>query len=648
MKNYGKVIVDVSREFLNSNGAEKHITAHGEKCQDFKKPTPNSFAEGMKALVGDLNVCSKRGLSERFDSTIGTGTVLMPFGGKNQRTPSQAMAHLVSLEHGMTDTTSFMAWGANPYISERSPYHGAYLAVVESISKLIASGAEFKDVYLTFQEYFCRLGKDPKRWGLPVAALLGAFDAQLDLGCGAIGGKDSMSGTFENIDVPPTLVSFAVTTGKADEAKGSEFKKAGSKTVLLAPKLNENGLPDAESLMLNFGIVYELLKAGKALSARTVTYGGVAEAVYKMCIGNGYGFEFENVTLDEVFGYNYGAFVLEMNEDINIGKPIGKTVNEQLISYCGEKLDMHTLSEIYENKLEGVYSCNIKASGKLCNIACKSHSTLKAPTAAARPVVLIPVFPGTNCEYDTARAFERAGATPEIFVIRNLNANAVAESVDAFAKACKNAQIIFIPGGFSGGDEPEGSGKFITAFFRNGAVREATEELLEKRMGLMGGICNGFQALIKLGLVPYGKITDTDESCPTLTYNDISRHQSKMVDVKVSSVRSPWLSLCEAGEIYKVAISHGEGKFVISDEHMQRLVENGQIMTQYVDGNGDPTMDIQYNPNGSAWAVEGILSPDGRIFGKMGHTERYCKGLYANVPGNYDMKLFESAVHYFK
>ena len=646
----GKTIVDISRDFLNSNGAEKHIKVQTEKAEDFARKPVTDFSAGMKTLAGDLNVCSKRGLAERFDSTIGAGTVLMPFGGKRQLTPPQAMAHLVSVEKKHTDTVSYMAWGGNPHIAEKSPYHGAYLAVVESVSKLIASGAEFSDVYLTFQEYFKRLGKDEKRWGQPLSALLGAFKAQLDLGCASIGGKDSMSGTFEKIDVPPTLVSFAVTTGKVDEVVSPEFKGAGNTVRILKPVLDENGLPKASSLIENFRLVTKLLREKKALSAYTPVFGGVAEGILKGCMGNGLGFAFdESVKTEDLFAYNYGAFVLEFANDQPVGELLGVTTAEETLTKGKETLCLAELCDIYENKLESVYSCNITAKNKTAkNFSYDQKSLLYPAKTVARPKVLIPVFPGTNCEFDTAKAFEDAGAEADIFVIRNLTSDDVSRSVEQFAKKIGESQIVFVPGGFSGGDEPDGSGKFITAFFRNAAVKAEVEKLLERRDGVMGGICNGFQALNKLGLVPYGKIIDADENCPTLTYNDIARHQSRIVRVRVASNRSPWLSGVKVGDVFNVPISHGEGKFVASDELIEKLAKNGQIMTQYVDFDDNATMNIRFNPNGSAQAIEGILSPDGRVFGKMGHSERKGYGLYKNVPGDYDMKLFESAVNYFK
>ena len=646
----GKTIVDISREFLNSNGAEKHVEAHVEKAQDYAKAIPAGFTQGYQALAGDLNVCSKRGLSERFDSTIGAGTVLMPFGGINQQTPIQAMVQKISVEQKHTDDCSLMAWGYNPFISEKSPYHGAYLAVVESVCKLIATGARFEDVYLTFQEYFERLRREPERWGKPLAALLGAFKAQMALGIGAIGGKDSMSGSFEDMDVPPTLVSFAVTTEKTGSIVPNYFKAAGHNVVLLTPKRDAEGLPVTASLLEVFDTVHELLSSGRAVTAYTPGYGGIAEAVMKMAFGNGLGFAYDgSLSLDDIFGYQYGSFLLEVTEDVGCGRVIGRITEEQAITYQGESLALDALQAVYEGKLESVYPCNIPASQGPMELFSYSGKGAAAPAVkVARPRVLIPVFPGTNCEYDTAKAMRDAGAEPEILVINNLSSDGIARSVERFAQSLAQSQMIFIPGGFSGGDEPDGSGKFITAFFRSAAVRAGVTELLEQRDGLICGVCNGFQALIKLGLVPYGKIIDTDENCPTLTFNTIARHQSRIVRVRVASNKSPWLSKTQVGEIYSVPISHGEGRFLASEELIRQLAANGQIATQYVDLEGNATGDVHFNPNGSAFAVEGICSPDGRVFGKMGHAERIGSGLYKNVPGAYDMHMFSAAVEYFK
>ena len=645
----GKKICDISREFLNSNGAAKHMDAAAEKAQSYGKTVTGSFAENFLAVASDLNTCSKRGLSERFDSTIGAGTVLMPFGGKYQLTPIQAMVQKISVEKKHTDDCSFMAFGYNPFITSASPYHGAYLAVVESVCKLIASGASFEDTYLTFQEYFERLGKDPKRWGKPLAALLGAFRAQMELGIGAIGGKDSMSGSFEKLDVPPTLVSFAVTTGKTGEVVSPEFKAAGHKVCLLTPAYDENGLPETASLLETFDTVTELLRSGKAVAAYTPGMGGIAEAVMKMGFGNGLGFAFDDaLTLDELSGYAYGSFVLEM-ADGTVGKVLGVTTADGSFSYHGEALSQTQVLGAYEDKLESVYACNIPTPAQSMETFSYETTQRKAPAVkVAKPKVLIPAFPGTNCEYDSAKAVRDAGAEPEIIVINNLSADGIARSVERFANELKTAQMVFIPGGFSGGDEPDGSGKFITAFFRNAAVKEGVTALLEQRDGLMCGICNGFQALIKLGLVPYGKIIDTDETCPTLTFNNISRHQSRIVRTRVASNKSPWLALTNVGDVYSVPISHGEGKFLASEELIRQLAANGQIATQYVDLEGNATADVHFNPNGSLYAIEGITSPDGRVFGKMGHSERIGSGLYKNVPGEYNIRMFEAAVKYFR
>ena len=645
----GKTICDISREFLNSNGADKHVNVETRKPESFEKAVSGSFTENMKAIADDLNICSKRGLSERFDSTIGAGTVLMPFGGKYQLTPIQAMVQKISVEKKHTDDCSVMSWGYNPFITEKSPYHGAYLAVVESICKLIATGAKYEDVYLTFQEYFERVGKDAKRWGKPLAALLGAFKAQKELGVGSIGGKDSMSGTFEDLDVPPTLVSFAVTTEKVKDIVSPEFKKAGNKVYLVKPQMDENGLPVTESLINVFDKVCNLLRSGKAVSAYTPGMGGIGEAVMKMAFGNGLGFAFDDAqTVESIFSYNYASFLLEATEDID-AEFIGTVTDAPVFTLGGEALDLTEVLKIYEDKLESVYSCNIKDTGTKVENFSFNATERKAPAIkVAKPKILIPAFPGTNCEFDSAKAVRDAGAEPEIIVIKNRSSADITDSVNEFATKLKDAQMIFIPGGFSGGDEPDGSGKFITAFFRNAAVKEGVTDLLDNRDGLMCGICNGFQALIKLGLVPYGKIIDTDENCPTLTYNTIARHQSRIVRTRIASNKSPWLALTNVGDVYNVPISHGEGRFLASEELIRKLAENGQIATQYVDLDGNATSDVHFNPNDSMFAIEGITSPDGRVFGKMGHSERIGDGLYKNVPGDYDIKMFKAAVEYYK
>ena len=645
----GKTICDISREFLNSNGADKHITVSPAAPKCYKKTVTGDFAQNFMAVATDLNTCSKRGLSERFDSTIGAGTVLMPFGGKYQLTPVQAMVQKVSVEKKHTDDCSFMSFGYNPFITEKSPYHGAYLAVVESVCKLIASGASFEDTYLTFQEYFEKLGKDPQRWGKPLAALLGAFKAQMNLGIASIGGKDSMSGSFEKLDVPPTLVSFAVTTGKTQEVVSPDLKAAGHTLCLLETAYDENHLPDTASLLANFETVTALLRSGKAVACYTPGMGGVAEALMKMGFGNGLGVAIDdNVSMDTLFGYTYGGFVLEMAEG-TVCQVLGVTTADGSFRYHGQVLSQGDVLKAYEDKLESVYTCNIPTAQQ--NMETFSYETKerKAPAVSvAKPKVLIPAFPGTNCEFDSAKAVRDAGAEPEIIVINNLSADGIARSVDYFAQQVRSSQMIFIPGGFSGGDEPDGSAKFITAFFRNAAVKEAVTQLLDDRDGLMCGICNGFQALVKLGLVPYGKIIDTDETCPTLTYNTIARHQSRIVRTRIASTKSPWLSLMNVGDIVNVPISHGEGKFLASEELIRQLAANGQIATQYVDLEGNATADVHFNPNGSLYAIEGITSPDGRVIGKMGHSERIGKGLYKNVPGEYDIQMFKAAVKYFK
>jgi len=646
----GKKIVDISRAFLDSNGAEKHIEIKTPTLKHVQKDIGVSFKENLIDVASDLNCCSKRGLVERFDSTIGAGTVLMPFGGKNQLTPAQAMVQKISMEKAYTNDCSLMAFGYNPLISSASPYHGAYLAVVESVCKLIASGAEFKDVYLSFQEYFEKPGRDSTRWGKPFAALLGAFDAQMDLGIGAIGGKDSMSGSFEDIDVPPTLISFAVTTQKTDDIISPEFKKAGSYVAWLRPELNETGLPKTKSLLEIFKTLVELRKEGKLLSCYTCGMGGAAEAVMKMCLGNSIGFSFdEMVPLKDIFDYNYGSFVCELNCNALPSELLGMTTSEELIRYDGESIGIGELFATYEKVLEDIYPVRIPQTKEMIPTFSSDATPIAKPVIkTAKPKVIIPVFPGTNCEYDVAKAMINAGAEAELFVINNLSAEGLARSVDGFAEKLKKSNMMFIPGGFSGGDEPDGSAKFITAFFRNAAIKDAVSQLMDVNGGLIAGICNGFQALIKLGLVPYGIIKDTDETCPTLSFNRIARHQSKIVQTRVVSVKSPWLSGCNVGDVISVPLSHGEGRFIASDELIAKLAANGQIITQYVDQSGNATMDIQYNPNGSFAAIEGITSPDGRILGKMAHNERWDKDLLKNVPGQYDMKLFESAVKFFK
>jgi len=653
----GEAIVDVSREFLASNGAPKHMDVHivegGNYTCSWEGET---LEERMTSVMTDLNVCSNKGLSERFDSTIGAATVLMPFGGKHQLTPNMAMVAKLPVD-GETTTCSGMAWGFNPYLTSVNQFEGSYIAVVESVAKLVAAGFERANAYLTFQEYFERLRTDAKRWGKPAAAVLGALMAQIDLGIGSIGGKDSMSGSFEQLDVPPTLVSFATAVGHVDRVTSPEFKKAGSRVVCIHPFYSENGvMPEAAGLNEVFACVEKLIGEGKALAVSTPGYGCDAEALFKMCVGNRIGLTInEGVDVDTFFIPAYGTFAVELADDAEIPAAsanmgvveLGVTTEAYEFAAAGEVVDLAKLQEAWESKLEPVFP--YRGEGEV--VEAVSHK-VEAPrayagAAIARPRVIIPVFPGTNCEYDTARAFERAGALTQTMVINNLTPEKVAESTRALVEAIKNSQIIMIPGGFSGGDEPDGSAKFITAFFRAPEVTEAVRDLLFNRDGLMLGICNGFQALVKLGLVPYGDIRPMDDSCPTLTFNNIGRHQSRLVRTRVASNLSPWLSRCEVGEIHNIAISHGEGRFVVSDELLAQMLEKGQVATQYVNEAGVPSLDMDVNPNGSILAIEGITSPDGRILGKMGHTERSGYGLYKNVPGNKYQPLIEGGVGYF-
>ena len=643
----GRTIVDIARDFLNSNGAPKSAKVRVAEQRPAAEQTTVGFSERMREIVSDLNQCSQRGLAERFDSTNGAASLLMPFGGERQLTPVQAMASRISIQGKESDTASVMAYGFDPYVSEQSPYRGAYLAVVHSIAKLVAAGAGTENVHLTFQEYFERMTQAPETWGKPMAALLGALEAQIDFKAAAIGGKDSMSGTFENIHVPPTLVSFAVGVCDANNVRSNEFKNAQTKVGLIAPAYRENGLPDPESQKSVFAHVTQLLRSGEAISAYAIGAGGMAAAAFKMAVGNGFGFRF-NADAGDVFAAKYGAFLVEFASDAE--NVVGEVTSERAFAFGGESVSMDELEQLWQGKLEKIFPTEV--GKKYPPVRTYSFASQKRPKAAvkvARPRVLIPVFPGTNCEFDTERAFLAAGAEPEIMVIRNLSAAAVAESAKAFADKIAQSQIIFIPGGFSGGDEPDGSGKFITAFFRNPMIADRVHELLGRRDGLIGGICNGFQALIKLGLVPYGEIRAAEDCEATLTFNDIGRHQSRLVRTRVASNKSPWLMYAQPGDVFTCPISHGEGKFIATPELLEKLAENGQIATQYCDNDGVPTMDLKFNPNGSIDAIEGITSPDGRVFGKMGHSERvgYRRPLYVNVRGNYDNRMFEAAVDYF-
>lgn len=708
----GKTILDISREFLNSNGAEKHtkvsvnpflpheitgaftpgvlegtaviktnegkygkVGACREGCccvsaaavggahSHSGRSASKTLGARLCLLARDLNVCSKRGISERFDSTAGGGTILMPFGGERQRTPAQSMVAKIPLITGETNTCSAMAYGFNPFISEKNQYIGAYLAVIESVAKLVATGGDITRCYLSFQEYYEKLGSDYSRWGKPFASLVGAFNAQIDLGLGAIGGKDSMSGSFEDLDVPPTLVSFAVSIFNKNNVISPEFKKIGSKVYLLEPE-KENGIIKGESIRKYFDEVSQFIKDKKIISAYTPGYGGVPEALIKMTMGNRIGFTFEDYfDSDETFEYNYGAFIVEADEELpdlqgfsGTITLMGRTVNEYIISHGFDKADMDEIESIYECRLEEIFPCNIKMDERDKGLTPKISyhekgkvkPKIKEFMGIAKPKVLIPIFPGTSCEYETAKSFEEAGADSELIIVRNLTPAYVSESIEIIIKAMDNAQIIMLPGGLAGGDEPDGSAKLITSFFRNPRIKDAINRFIHEKDGLIGGIGSGFQALVKMGLLPFGEIKEPEDDSPTLAINKIGRHQSKLVKTRIASVKSPWLNNCKVGDIHMVAASFSEGRFVCSEDLFNTLAENGQIAAQYVDPDGNPTMDIQYNPAGSAFAIEAITSMDGRIFGKMCNTERMRKDLYINVGKVTDNGMFKSAVEYFR
>ena len=645
----GQIVCDIDRAFLDTNGAEKHakVSVAPMDVADRSPEVPGASLGGkLEGLMGSLECCSRRGLAERFDSTIGAGTVLMPFGGVYQLTPAQCMAAKVPVT-GETTTCSAMAWGFEPRVSEQNPYRGAYLAVAESIARLVASGFGHEGVYLSFQEYFERLRTAPERWGKPFAALLGALDAQLAFGAGAIGGKDSMSGSFEELDVPPTLVSFAVTAGSTGSVISPEFERAGDRIAYMGADPF-----DAAATVALWEEIESLMRAGKVRAAWSVGTGGIAEGLCKMSFGNRLGVALDaGFEAGRLFGWDFGGFILELEPDCGAGETLGTVTAEYAFTAGGESVSLADVQRAWESRLEGVYP-HLSAPGQdvvpvepvSFSAAGRAVPVVRTP----RPHALIPVFPGTNCEYDTARALTRAGAEPEILVIRNLSPADVEDSLERMAEALGRSQMLVIPGGFSGGDEPDGSGKLINAFFRREKLSDAVHELLYGRDGLILGICNGFQALIKLGLVPFGRIVETDGNCPTLTYNAIGRHQSRLVRTRVCSNLSPWLSKCAVGDIHTVAISHGEGRFVCPPELLAQLRANGQLATQYVDLDGEPSMDLRYDPNGSVLAVEGITSADGRVFGKMGHSERSGLGLYANVPGDKLQPIFEGGVEYFK
>lgn len=644
MKWKGNIIADLSRAFLDTNGAVKHmdVTVTEKDLSVLSKAMYGSLRE----MASDLRTASQRGLVERFDSTIGAGSVLMPYGGKRQLTPTQSMAAVLPVLPGQeTDQASVFSWGCDPDHLSVDPYTGARASIYNSVAKLVAAGCDYKLAYLTLQEFFERLKTEPERWGKPFAALLGALDAQLELNAAAIGGKDSMSGTFLDKDVPPTLISFAIAPIKKQDVISPEFKEANN-PVYLFGATDES----ADSLKATWEAFHNLCKEGKVKSSWAVEH-GIGEAVMKMSFGNNIGFA-SSADLKENWHLGmWGFIVAELTEDVEIPgvMKIGTTIEEPVIKLQDDTATIEELYKLHTATLEDVYPTKAKEDkGEIPTYSFDGKCDITPANKTNKPKVLIPVFPGTNCEYDSARAVEKAGGEAEFFVIRNLTAEDVARSVEGFSAKVKESQMIFIPGGFSGGDEPDGSAKFITAFFRNPAVKEAVTDLLDNRDGLMCGICNGFQALIKLGLVPYGKIIDTDENCPTLTFNNISRHQSRIVHTRIASTKSPWLSLMNVGDIVNVPISHGEGKFLASPELIAELAANGQIATQYVDLDGNATANIDFNPNGSLCAIEGITSPDGRVFGKMGHSERIGDGLYKNVPGEYDIRMFEAAVKYFQ
>jgi phosphoribosylformylglycinamidine synthase len=651
MKWNGNTIVSLSREFLNSNGAKKHAKARVTEPKITMPETDLNDETSLERFIRGLAICSQKGLVDRFDSSIGAGTVIAPFGGKYQLTPAQAMAAKIPVLEGKTKTCSLMSWGFDPYISSVSPYHGAVFAVVHSVAKIIASGGRRSKCRLSFQEYFERLRNEPVRWGKPFSALLGAIDAQIGLQTAAIGGKDSMSGSYalnseENIDVPPTLVSFAVSTVKIDNIVTPEFKRKNNMVYLLKPPVTVYEECDFTSLCKYFDGVEQQIAQGKILSAWAVGSGGTAEAVFKMCIGSHIGFETEK---ELASGCGFGGFVIETEGPLQIeAELLGRTTGEYSLSTKSYKIPLERLQAAWENTLEPVYPYFVKQEGKTQNFFYDKGVNIKPQGRYAKPNFIIPVFPGTNSEYDTARAIEKAGGRAETFVIRNLTPADIAQSVKGFEKAVSNAQAMVIPGGFSGGDEPDGSGKFITAFIRNPAICGEVTELLQKRDGLVCGICNGFQALVKLGLVPYGEIRGMTETSPTLTFNAIGRHQSTLVNTKVVSNKSPWLCHLELGAQYIVPVSHGEGRFIAEETVIRQLASNGQIATQYVDFEGNASCDIRFNPNNSAFAVEGITSPDGRVFGRMAHNERFDDGLYRNIPDMRKMDIFAGAVMYFR
>ncbi|MBR1736267.1 MAG: phosphoribosylformylglycinamidine synthase, partial [Firmicutes bacterium] len=654
-----KSIVDISRDFLDTNGAVQNtdVTVKAAEKLDLHTKVSGSLKNDWIDNLKDLNVACQKGLVERFDATIGAGTVLMPFGGKNQLTPPEAMAAKVPVLDGETTTATLMSYGYDPTVAKVSPFHSAVYAVVESVAKIVATGGDYRRVRLTFQEYFEHLGGDREKWGKPFSALLGGLLAQVRLGTAAIGGKDSMSGTFKDMNVPPTLVSFAVDVTKSENIISPEFKEIGTTIVKLSAEYDNNDLPVFDKLKKNFEKVTELIEKKNILSASCIGIGGIAAAVTKMCLGNSIGV---NIKCDQLFDRSYGSFILEIDGDEDKVKKLfdgfdyeilGTTVNKPVITANGTEIELSEATQVWFKTLEKVFPTKYFDPYEKKDIALKPYiiNEKKSPSLnIAKPRVVIPVFPGTNCEYDTKKAFEKAGGIAETIVINNLRTSWLKESIDKLADMIRNSQIVMIPGGFSAGDEPEGSGKFIAAVFRNPKIKEAVTDLLKNRDGLMLGICNGFQALIKLGLVPYGEIRDMSSDSPTLTFNTLGRHISCLNSTKIISDKSPWLWNCNVGDIHNIAFSHGEGRFVASESIIRELEQNGQIATQYTDTNGNPSYDIKHNPNGSLYAIEGITSPDGRVLGKMGHSERIGNNVYKNVPGEKDQKIFESGISYFK
>ena len=660
----GEKIVDLKREFLDTNGARQTTDVKVELPKEYPLAVGeevNVKERWMKTLT-ELNVASQKGLVERFDSTIGSGTVMMPFGGKYALTPAEGMAAKIPVLNGESKDATLMSYGFNPELGMWSPYHMAYYAVIESVTKIAAMGGDYRKIRLTFQEYFERLGNNPSRWGKPFAALLGAYQAQSDLGLPAIGGKDSMSGSFGQLDVPPTLVSFAVAVEKASKIVSNELKKVGSKLVLLMAEKNDDYTLNVETFKNNLEALYKLTSNKKVLSASTVRFGGIAETLSKISFGNKIGIKFNGLSKEELFGLNYGSVIVEVatDEDLNKAfegcsyKVIGETIEKPVI--ISEEYDftfnIDDLINVYEKKLSTVFKIETEKSQESVPEIKVEEKKIILPSSpsikTAKPRVIIPVFPGTNCEYDCNRAFTKAGAETTELVFKNYSKSALLESIEALEKQIRESQIIMIPGGFSAGDEPDGSGKFIATIFRNERIKDAVNDLLKNRDGLVLGICNGFQALIKLGLVPYGEIVDIEEDMATLTYNNINRHMSSIIRTKITSNKSPWFSEVNVGDIHNVAISHGEGRFIANEELLRQLITNDQIATQYVDLEGKVSLDMPFNPNGSVLGIEGITSPDGRVLGKMGHSERIGEDLYVNVPGNFDQKIFESGVKYFR